>query len=139
MQECPAHDLLIQNNRARTKDQVLRAMLRAHARQQSVAARRIAWRSAVRTIRRTAIAICLGSALVYVGIATGALDGYAIVRVPHVKTSGPTQTLTENPAPAVESVPSQHHEALPQITQGEVAPERDLKLNITASLDSLLP
>lgn len=139
MQECHANDVLIQSNRARTKEQVLRAMLRAHPRQQSVAARRIAWRSAVRTIRRTAIAVCVGSALVYVGVATGVFDGYALVRIPHVKPSGPTQTLIESPAPTVESVPSQPHEAPPQITPGEEAQERDLKLNFTASLDSLLP
>lgn len=139
MHECPAHDVLIQSNRARTKDQVLRAMLRAHPRQQSVAARRIAWRSAVRTIRRTAIAVCVGSALVYVGVAAGVFDGYALVRIPHLKTSGPKQTLIENPAPAVESVSSQLHEPPPQITPDEEAPERDLKLNITANLDSLLP
>lgn len=139
MHECPAHDVLIQSNRARTKEQVLRAMLRAHPRQQSVAARRIAWRSAVRTIRRTAVAVCVGSVLVYVGVASGLFDGYAIVRVPHVTTFGPPQTPTNSAIPAVEAFPSQPHEALPQITPGEEAPAVDLKLNMTANLDSLLP
>jgi hypothetical protein len=139
MHECPAHEVLIQSNRARTKEQVLRAMLRAHPRQQSVAARRIAWRSGVRTIRRTAIAVCVGSALIYFGIATGALDGYTIVRVPHVKTSGQNQTPTDNAVPAFEAVPSEALEAISQTAPVEEAPERDLKLNITANLDSLLP
>ena len=120
---------LIQFNRERTREQVLRALLRANARQSDVARRRVAWRGA----RRKAFWL-LAAALTCAAVVAG-LQWWGVV--PHMElVVGGVRAPVAAPVPPTPSVPEKVVPAPPYSAETDQPSADPVELKLTTEIGS---